>query len=136
MYHPQNASDTKLHSLTELAQPFSARDDQSITGTLNSDSTALTQSPASGPNADAHRTGLSRREAVNAFDACLPEYLKISQVAGLFQVEDRTVQEWTRKGYLPVIRIGHTTRYKRSDVEAFVAENFRVARRSAIGGGL
>jgi excisionase family DNA binding protein len=59
------------------------------------------------------------------------EYMTIHQTAQMFQVEGRTIQEWTRKGYLPVIRIGHTTRYKRSDVERFVDEHFRLGRRSA-----
>ena len=63
-------------------------------------------------------------------------YLTTEDIAEVFQVVPRTIQDWTAKGYLPVIRIGHTTRYKLSDVEAFVDEHFRVEGRSLQGGAM
>ena len=95
----------------------------------NGNNTAANPSHGADHNGETPQAGQSRREVVNTLNAGLPEYLTTDQTAGLFQVDPRTIQEWARKGYLPVIRIGHTTRYKRSDVESFVAEHFRIARR-------
>lgn len=62
-------------------------------------------------------------------------YLRTKEVSDLFQVTERTVQEWAKKGLLPVIRIGHTTRFKLSDVVDHVDEHCRVKQRRNMKGG-
>ena len=49
--------------------------------------------------------------------------LKIEQVAEMFAIQPKTVMSWTRKGLLPAIKIGRTTRYRPEDVKHFIDQN-------------
>ena len=49
--------------------------------------------------------------------------LTTKQVAELFQVSRRTVIRWRDNGTLPpVVRIGRCVRWRRSDIDGFVAD--------------
>ena len=53
-----------------------------------------------------------------------------AEVAAFAQCTTRCIDNWMRLGYLPYFKIGRTVRFKASDVEAYLNENFRVARRT------
>ena len=38
-------------------------------------------------------------------------FLKKSQVAKMFQVSERTIENWVRDGLLPALQIGHSIRF-------------------------
>ncbi|MBI5386784.1 MAG: helix-turn-helix domain-containing protein [Verrucomicrobia bacterium] len=42
----------------------------------------------------------------------------------------RTVDDWMKRGLLPYYKIGHSVSFRWSEVEAFLAQNCRVARRT------
>ena len=52
-----------------------------------------------------------------------------AEVAAYAQCTTRCIDNWMRFGYLPYFKIGRTVRFKISDVDAYLNENFRVARR-------
>jgi len=52
------------------------------------------------------------------------EYLTAKQVAQMLQISEATVTRWARIGELPVVRLpGRTVRFRREDVEAFLARS-------------
>jgi excisionase family DNA binding protein len=46
--------------------------------------------------------------------------LKIEQVAEMFAIQPKTVMSWTKKGLLPAIKVGRTTRYRPEDVQHLI----------------
>ena len=44
----------------------------------------------------------------------------------------RTVDDWMKRGLLPYYKVGRSVRFKWSDVEAHLAANCRVCRRSVV----
>ena len=44
----------------------------------------------------------------------------------------RTVDNWMKRGILPYFKIRHSVLFKWSDVEAHLAANYRVARRTTL----
>ena len=44
----------------------------------------------------------------------------------------RTVENWMKRGILPYFKIRHSVLFKWSDVEAHLAANYRIARRSGL----
>ncbi len=59
-----------------------------------------------------------------------PRLLTKSEVATYAQCTTRCIDNWMRRGYLPYFKIGRTVRFKVADVEAYLSNHFRVARRS------
>lgn len=56
------------------------------------------------------------------------ELLKIGTVAAMFGVNRSTVWRWQQDGLLTYIRLGKSVRYRRSDIEAFIAAGERKAK--------
>lgn len=52
------------------------------------------------------------------------ELLTVREVAEQLKVKEKTVREWTRKGYLPSIRLGSggrgRIRFSREDIQEFI----------------
>ena len=46
--------------------------------------------------------------------------LKIDQAAEMLAIQPKTVMSWTRKGLLPAIKVGRTTRYRPEDVQHLI----------------
>ena len=59
----------------------------------------------------------------------MSQLLTKTEVAAYAQCTTRCIDNWMKLGYLPYFKIGRTVRFKVSDVEAYLSENFRVARR-------
>lgn len=59
-----------------------------------------------------------------------PRLLTKSEVAAYAQCTTRCIDNWMRRGYLPYFKIGRTVRFKVADVDAYLNNHFRVARRS------
>jgi excisionase family DNA binding protein len=51
------------------------------------------------------------------------------EAAAHFRVAVRTMENWTRKGYVPYYKLGKVVLYKLSDIEQHWDQKFRVARR-------
>ena len=49
--------------------------------------------------------------------------LKIDQAAEMLAIQPKTVMSWTRKGLLPAIKIGRTTRYRPEDVQHLIDQH-------------
>ena len=52
------------------------------------------------------------------------QLLTVAEVAESLKVKEKTVREWTRKGYLPSIRLGTggrgRIRFNRDDIQVFI----------------
>lgn len=59
----------------------------------------------------------------------MSQLLTKTEVAAYAQCTTRCIDNWMKLGYLPYFKIGRTVRFKVSDVDAYLIENFRVARR-------
>ena len=60
------------------------------------------------------------------------QLLKTSQVAELLNVDRTTLWKWYTKGRFPrPVKVGGTSRFRRSEVEAWIASRSPVAARSA-----
>ncbi len=59
-----------------------------------------------------------------------PRLLTKTEVADYAQCTTRCIDNWMRRGYLPYFKIGRTVRFKVADVDAYLSNHFRVARRS------
>lgn len=59
-----------------------------------------------------------------------PRLMTKLEVAAYAQCTTRCIDNWMRRGYLPYFKIGRTVRFKVADVEAYLSNHFRVARRS------
>ena len=46
------------------------------------------------------------------------EYYSSDQVMRRLKIAEATLYRWTREKYLPAVKIGHSTLYRQSDVEA------------------
>jgi excisionase family DNA binding protein len=57
-------------------------------------------------------------------------YLRVEQVAEILGVEPKTVRRWTLQGLLPHYKLGSRAgyRFRRSDVDRFMATTFEPAR--------
>jgi excisionase family DNA binding protein len=61
----------------------------------------------------------------------VPEpYIDKAEVARRLEVQVRTIDNWMRRKMIPYYKIGRAVKFKWSDVEAYLAANFRIARRS------
>ena len=61
----------------------------------------------------------------NESDETDERLLLVSEVALLFQVSTRTVNEWTRRGLIPCVRTpGGRLRYSRAAIRRFLAERW------------
>lgn len=58
--------------------------------------------------------------------------LNRKQVAEYFQVTIRTIENWSRAGYLPYYKVGSEVRYRLSDIMALWNEKFSVRRRGTL----
>lgn len=59
------------------------------------------------------------------------ELLTADEVAHLLKIHRKTPYAWAREGRLPVVRLGPgSVRFRREDVEAFVADNLDAGQRS------
>jgi excisionase family DNA binding protein len=56
-------------------------------------------------------------------------YLEKKEVADLFQVSCRTIDNWMAKGYLPYYKLGRIIRFKLCDIEAQLDRTCRINRR-------
>ena len=56
-------------------------------------------------------------------------YIDKAEVARRLRKQVRTIDNWMRDGKLPYFKIGRSVNFKWSDVEAYLAANFRVVRR-------
>ena len=61
----------------------------------------------------------------------MSQLLTKSEVAAYAQCTTRSIDNWMKLGYLPYFKIGRTVRFKASDVDAYLSEHFRVARRGS-----
>jgi len=52
------------------------------------------------------------------------------EAARLLGVKPRTLNKWLRTGRIPFYRVGHSVRLRWSEVQGFLEETCRVARRS------
>jgi excisionase family DNA binding protein len=61
---------------------------------------------------------ISRSFPVGTMDEISPEstFLKKSQVAKMFQVSERTIENWVSDGFLPAFRIGRSVRFNREAI--------------------
>jgi excisionase family DNA binding protein len=50
------------------------------------------------------------------------------EVAELLDVSERTIYEWARSGTLPAMRRGRVVRFRRWEVEAFIAGDLAATR--------
>lgn len=46
------------------------------------------------------------------------EYMKVSEVAKMLNIDEQTVYKWSNNGKLKAIRIGRTYRFKSDDILA------------------
>ena len=61
---------------------------------------------------------------VSSGDTVAVKFLTVDQIAALLQRSHRTLETWRRNGTgPPFIRIGRRVVYRRSDIEAWLAEN-------------
>ena len=58
--------------------------------------------------------------------------LNRKQAAEHFQVTIRTIENWSRAGYLPYYKVGSEVRYRLSDIMALWNEKFSVRRRGTL----
>jgi excisionase family DNA binding protein len=49
--------------------------------------------------------------------------MKTQQVAEMFAIQRKTVMSWTKKGLLPAIKVGGTTRYRPEDVQHLIDQH-------------
>ena len=56
------------------------------------------------------------------------QLLTKAQVALYVQCTPRCIDNWMRRGYLPYLKIGRAVRFRITDLEAYLEENFRVIR--------
>jgi excisionase family DNA binding protein len=49
------------------------------------------------------------------------DLLTPQEVAAMFRMKAERVMEWARQGLLPRVKMGKFVRFRRSDVEAFIA---------------
>lgn len=62
----------------------------------------------------------------------MSQLLTKTEVAAYAQCTTRCIDNWMKLGYLPYLKIGRTVRFKASDVDTYLIENFRVARRGRL----
>ena len=61
----------------------------------------------------------------------VPEgFINKAEVAKRLNKKLRTVDNWMKRGLLPYFKIGRSVTFKWSDVEAHLAQNCRICRRS------
>ena len=58
-------------------------------------------------------------------------YIDKGEVGRRTQMRPRTIDDWMKRGLLPYYKVGRSVRFKWSEVEAHLAANCRVCRRSA-----
>jgi len=58
--------------------------------------------------------------------------LNRKQAAEHFQVTIRTIENWSRAGYLPYYKVGSEVRYRLSDIMALWDEKYSVRRRGTL----
>ena len=58
--------------------------------------------------------------------------LNRKQAAEHFQVTIRTIENWSRAGYLPYYKVGSEVRYRLSDIMALWNEKYSVRRRGTL----
>jgi excisionase family DNA binding protein len=66
-----------------------------------------------------------------------PEHLYLTklQVAQMFQVTVRTLDDWMKRGLIPFIKVGRTVRFRADLIDSCVRANLLVSRRSFGKGG-
>jgi excisionase family DNA binding protein len=92
------------------------------------------------PRAQDPRTALTqpvaRLDAVRTLNpnGGFPErYLTKPQVAEMFQISTRSVDDWMKKRLLPFAKIGRTVRFRASDIDACIREKMLNARSAGRG---
>ena len=53
----------------------------------------------------------------------VPSLLTVRETAAVLKVTPRTLFRWLAEGRLSAVRIGHTTRIRSADLEAFIARH-------------
>ncbi|HUV93473.1 MAG TPA: helix-turn-helix domain-containing protein [Anaerolineae bacterium] len=51
--------------------------------------------------------------------------LNVKQVAQYLQLKQSTIYAWAQNGKIPAIKIGRTWRFRRSDLDAWLARHLR-----------
>lgn len=54
--------------------------------------------------------------------------LSVDEAAALLKVSAYTIRQWARDRHIPAIRLGRYWRFRRSSLDAWLAENERAAR--------
>ncbi len=57
-------------------------------------------------------------------------FIDTPEVARRLEKTVRTIQNWCEKGILPKYRVGRSVLFKWSEIEAHLAQNYRVCRRN------
>ncbi len=60
------------------------------------------------------------------------EFIGKAEVARRLGLRPRTIDDWMARGLLPFYKPGHFVRFKWSEVERHLAQNWRVCRRTAV----
>lgn len=53
----------------------------------------------------------------------LPEIMNASEVAKYLGLEEKTIRNWTSSKKIPVIKLGGTVRYRKTDIDKFLEQN-------------
>lgn len=98
-----------------------------------------TRSPDEGDLSDGLPAASSTLPTAPAQDALPSEavtqrLLTKAQVAAYVQCTSRCVDNWMKQGYLPYFKIGRSVRFKLADVDAHLAEYFRIMRQRRLFG--
>lgn len=56
-----------------------------------------------------------------------PQFLTVSDVASLLQLNQQTVRNWIEQGRLPALRVGRRIRIRRADLDALINGGSTVA---------
>jgi excisionase family DNA binding protein len=65
----------------------------------------------------------------------VPVLLTVRETAAVLKVTPRTLFRWLAEGKLNVVRIGHTTRIRSEDLEAFIAQHVTLTNKSTMQQG-
>ncbi len=67
--------------------------------------------------------------AVQTTESAQPDkYLTKKEVAALFRVTPRTIDDWMVKRYLPYFKLGRNVRFRKSEIDAQLDESHRFNR--------
>ncbi len=55
----------------------------------------------------------------------MQELLTIGETAKEFRITEQSMRNWTKRGKIPMVRLGRRLLYRREDVDEFIRQNLK-----------